>query len=206
MFRLGVAPPGVVQVRRCHFGGIHVKCCTLGGVQERCCPSWKCSGKVQPSLRCSCKMLHSCRCSGEVLPLWARCWPFWRCSGIHCAPLDVQVRCWPSYRCSGKDVALLQALGKMLLSRVCPSQRQPSWGYSSKTMERVSTRVVVVAVVVVAQPHVCAYACAHASSVTEPKSHRSQPKHLPLHTEESLKKVHPATNFTIQSLAASLVN
>ena len=30
------------------------------------------------------------------------------------------------------------------------------------------------------------YACAHASSVTEPKSHSSLPKHLSLHTEESL--------------------
>ena len=49
------------------------------------------------------------------------------------------------------------------------------------------------------------YACAHASSVTEPKSHRSLPKHLPLRTEESLEKVHPVTNFTNQSLAASLV-
>ena len=66
--------------------------------------------------------------------------------------------------------------------------------------------VVVVVVVVVAQPHMYAYACAHASSVTEPKPHRSLPKHLPLnHTEESLEKVHPVTNFTIQSLAASLV-
>ena len=45
------------------------------------------------------------------------------------------------------------------------------------------------------------YACAHAPSVTEPKS----AKHLPLHTEESLEKVHPVTNFTVQSLAASLV-
>ena len=63
----------------------------------------------------------------------------------------------------------------------------------------------VVVVVVVAQPHMYAYACAHASSVTEPKSHISLPKHLPLHTEESLEKVYPATNFTIQSLAASLV-
>ena len=36
------------------------------------------------------------------------------------------------------------------------------------------------------------YACAHVSSVMEPKSHRSLPKHLPLHTEESLEKVHPA--------------
>ena len=49
------------------------------------------------------------------------------------------------------------------------------------------------------------YACAHVSSVTEPKSYSSLPKHLPLHTEESLEKFHPATNFTIQSLAASLV-
>ena len=49
------------------------------------------------------------------------------------------------------------------------------------------------------------YTCAHASSVTEPTSHRSLPKHLPLHTEESLEKVHPVTNFTNQSLAASLV-
>ena len=60
-------------------------------------------------------------------------------------------------------------------------------------------------VVVVVQPHMYAYACAHASGVTESKSHSSLPKHLPLHTEESLEKVHPATNFTIQSLAASLV-
>ena len=49
------------------------------------------------------------------------------------------------------------------------------------------------------------YACVHASSVTEPKSHSSLPKHLPLHIEESLEKVHPVTNFTNQSLAASLV-
>ena len=46
------------------------------------------------------------------------------------------------------------------------------------------------------------YACAHVLSVTEPKS---LPKQLPLHTEESLDKVHPVTNFTDQSLAASLV-
>ena len=46
------------------------------------------------------------------------------------------------------------------------------------------------------------YACARA---LEPKSHRSLPKHLPLHTEESLEKVHPAMNFTNQSFAASLV-
>ena len=49
------------------------------------------------------------------------------------------------------------------------------------------------------------YACAHVSSVTEPKSHSSLPKPVPSHTEESLEKVHPATNFTYQSLAASLV-
>ena len=49
------------------------------------------------------------------------------------------------------------------------------------------------------------YACAHVTSVTEPKSHGSLPKHLPLHTEESLEKVHPATKLTFQSLAASLV-
>ena len=49
------------------------------------------------------------------------------------------------------------------------------------------------------------YVCVYASSVTEPKSHRSLPKHLPLHTEESLEKVHPMTNFTNQSLAAPLV-
>ena len=67
-------------------------------------------------------------------------------------------------------------------------------------VERVSTRVVVVVVVVVAQPD-----CLPTLVPTEPKSHRSLPKHLPLHTEESLEKVHPATNFTIQSLAASLV-
>ena len=71
-------------------------------------------------------------------------------------------------------------------------------------IERVSTRLVVVVVVVVAQPHMHAYACAHASSVTEPKSHRSLPKRLPLHTEESLEKGHPATNFTNQSLAAEV--
>ena len=56
--------------------------------------------------------------------------------------------------------------------------------------------VVVVVVVVVAQPHMYDYACARASSVTEPMSHRSLPKHLPLHTEESLEKVHPVTNST----------
>ena len=49
------------------------------------------------------------------------------------------------------------------------------------------------------------YACAHVSSITEPKSYRSLPKHLPRHTEESLEKVHPATNITNQSFAASLV-
>ena len=48
------------------------------------------------------------------------------------------------------------------------------------------------------------YACAHASSVTEPKSHRSLPKRLPLHTEESLEKGHPVTNFTNQSLATEV--
>ena len=69
----------------------------------------------------------------------------------------------------------------------------------------VSTWVVVVVVVVVAQPHMYAYTCAHASSITEPESHRSLPKHLPLHTEESLEMVHPVTNFTNQSLATSLV-
>ena len=69
------------------------------------------------------------------------------------------------------------------------------------TIERViSTRVVVVVVVVVAQPD-----CLPTLVPTEPKSHRSLPKHLPLHTEESLEKVHPVTNFTNQSLAASLV-
>ena len=73
----------------------------------------------------------------------------------------------------------------------------------SISQSMVSTRVAVV--VVVAQPNMYAYACAHASSVTELKSHRSLPKHLPLHTEESLEKVHPVTNFTNQSLAASLV-
>ena len=61
-----------------------------------------------------------------------------------------------------------------------------------RALERVSTQVVVV----VAQPHMYAYTCAHASSVTEPKLHRLLPKHLPLHTEESLEKVHPMTNFT----------
>ena len=70
-------------------------------------------------------------------------------------------------------------------------------------IERVSTRVVVV-VVVVAQPD-STYTYAHASSVMEPKLHMSLPKHLPLHTEESLEKVHPVTNITNQSLAASLV-
>ena len=66
--------------------------------------------------------------------------------------------------------------------------------------------MVVVVVVLVAQPDcMSTYACAHASNGTEPKSHRSLPKHLPLHTEESLEKVHPVTNFTNQSLAVSLV-
>ena len=65
-------------------------------------------------------------------------------------------------------------------------------------------RVVVVVVVVVAQPD-CTYACVHVSSVTEPKSHSSLPKQLPLHTEESLEMVYPATNFANQFLAASLV-
>ena len=49
------------------------------------------------------------------------------------------------------------------------------------------------------------YACAHVSSITELKSYSSRPQHLPLHTEESLEKVHPVTNVTNQSLAASLV-
>ena len=64
-------------------------------------------------------------------------------------------------------------------------------------IEKASTRVLVavVVVVVVAQLHMYAYACARASSVTEPKLHSSLPQHLPLHTEESLEKVHPATNF-----------
>ena len=60
------------------------------------------------------------------------------------------------------------------------------------SIERVSTRVVV------AQPDcMSTYACAHASSVTEPKSHRSLPKHLPLHTEESLEKVHPVRDLLL---------
>ena len=88
----------------------------------------------------------------------------------------------------------------------CPSDAFTVAHHRTAIIERVSTRVVVVVVVVVAQPHMYAYACAHhASSVREPKSHSSLPKHLPLHTEESLEKVHPATNFTNQSLAASLV-
>ena len=69
----------------------------------------------------------------------------------------------------------------------------------------VSTHVVVVVVVVVAQPNCLPTLVRMSQAVTEPKSHSSPPKHLPLHTEESLEKVHPATNFTIQSLAASLV-
>ena len=61
-------------------------------------------------------------------------------------------------------------------------------------------------VVVAAQPDcLTTLVRMHASSVTEPKSHSSLPKHLPLHTEESLEKVYPVTNFTNQSLAASLV-
>ena len=72
----------------------------------------------------------------------------------------------------------------------------------SKQTDRVSTRLVVVVVVVVVQPDCLP---THVSSVTEPKSHSSLPKHLPLHTRKSLEKVHPATNFTIQSLAASLI-
>ena len=72
-------------------------------------------------------------------------------------------------------------------------------------IERVSTRVVVVVVVVVAQPDCLPTLVSMSQAVTEPKSHRSLPKHLPLHTEESLEKVHPVTNFTNQSLATSLV-
>ena len=64
--------------------------------------------------------------------------------------------------------------------------------------------MVVVVVVVVAQPDCLPTFVRMSQAVMEPKSHSSLPKHLP-HTEESLEKVHPATNFTIQSLAASLV-
>ena len=56
-------------------------------------------------------------------------------------------------------------------------------------------------VVVVVQPDCLATLVRRMS----PKSHSSLPKHLPLHTEESLEKVNLATNFTNQSLAASLV-
>ena len=73
--------------------------------------------------------------------------------------------------------------------------------FGARLVERVSTRVVVVVVVVVEQPD-CLPTLVRRMS---PKSHSSLPKHLPLHTEESLEKVHPETNFTIQSLAASLV-
>ena len=60
-------------------------------------------------------------------------------------------------------------------------------------------------VVVVAQPDCLPTHVRMSQAVTEPKSHISLPKHLPIHTEESLEKVHPVANFTIQSLAASLV-
>ena len=59
-------------------------------------------------------------------------------------------------------------------------------------IERVSTRLVVV--VVVAQPHMHAYACAHASSVMEPKSHRSLPKHLPQNKVKWSLRIHCGEN------------
>ena len=80
-----------------------------------------------------------------------------------------------------------------------------SRGWLSRPPQSVRTRVVVLVVVVVVQPDSLPTLVRNVSSVTEPKSHRSPPKHLPLHTEESHEKVHPATNFTVQSLAASLV-
>ena len=65
-----------------------------------------------------------------------------------------------------------------------------SRGWLSRPPQSVRTRVVVVVVVVVAQPDCLPTLVRNVSSVTEPKS---------------LEKVHPATNFTVQSLAASLV-
>ena len=114
---------------------------------------------------------------------------------------------WPSYTkvrsVSSHFIAVyvlpqrLTVLLPFCLVFTTPSGQSPS----KQIIERVSTRVVVIVVVLVAQPDCLP---THVSSVTEPKSHSSLPKHLPLHTEESLEKVHPATNFTNQSLAASL--
>ena len=53
------------------------------------------------------------------------------------------------------------------------------------TLERVSTRVVEVVVVVVAQPDCPPTLVRMSQAVTEPKSHSSLPKHLPLHTRNS---------------------
>ena len=63
--------------------------------------------------------------------------------------------------------------------------------------------MVVVVVVVVAQPD-CLPMLVRMPQASEPRSHRSLPKHLPLHTEESLEKIQPVYNsvFTTQSLAA----
>ena len=52
-------------------------------------------------------------------------------------------------------------------------------------LERVNTRVVVVVVVVVAQPDCLSTLVRMSQVVTEPKSHNSLPKHLPVHTRKS---------------------
>ena len=100
-------------------------------------------------------------------------------------------------------VVVIRELFSLVTSALCVRIRGQRLRRLFTTLERVSTRVVVV--VVVAQPDCLPTLVRMSQAVTEPKSHSSLPKHLPLHTQKSLEKVHPATNFTIQSLAASLV-
>ena len=61
----------------------------------------------------------------------------------------------------------------------------PSNNVNAFILERISTRVVVVVVVVVAQPDCLPTLVRMSQAVTEPKSHSSLPKHLPLHRRDT---------------------
>ena len=73
------------------------------------------------------------------------------------------------------------------LTAACPACADQNIAAHPRMMSRVSTRVVVVVVVVVAQPDCLPKLVRMSQAVTEPKSHSSLPKHLPLHTEVTWK-------------------
>ena len=73
--------------------------------------------------------------------------------------------------------------GFCLLSALHPNAQTPLTFIFK--IERISTWVVVVVVVVVAQPDCLPTLVRMSQAVTQPKSHSSLPKHLPLHTRKS---------------------